>query len=71
MIRRFKHTRMKTCASDSRFMDDLDKGLVAQVEIVHNPDGHDTIVEYWMSYDDKDSDFNKELNTGNVKESTK
>lgn len=71
MIRRFKHTLLETCASDSNFMDNLDKGLVAQVELADNHDGHDTVVEYWETYDDKDSDFNKELKIDNVKESTK
>lgn len=52
---------METCATDSSYMNALHKGLIAQIEIVRNHDGHDAIVEYWETYADKDADFNKEL----------
>lgn len=59
MRRMFQRTQMETCASDSNFMDGIDKGLVAQIDIVRNADGHDTIVEHWATQADKDADLRK------------
>lgn len=57
MRRMFRRTQMETCASDSTFMDGIDKGLVAQIDIVRNTDGHDMIVEHWPTQADKDADL--------------
>ena len=57
MRRMFRRTKMETCPADSAFMDCIDKDLIAQIDIVPNTDGHDTVVEHWSTQADKDADF--------------
>lgn len=79
MRRMFRRTNMETCPADSAFMDCIDKSLIAQIEIVPNTDGHDTVVEHWSTQADKDADLReieatKEMfhaTTGNVHIPTK